>query len=110
MASTRMPCALASKRCWAPRPIARRKPRISGSSGRNRTRMEQLTGRVAFITGGASCIGLGMARAFLEEGMKVAIADWSDDHIARARDELAGSNAVHSVKTNVAERDSVRAA
>jgi len=72
--------------------------------------MEQLTGRVAFITGGASGIGLGMARAFLEEGMKVAIADWSDDHIARARDELAGSNAVHFVKTNVAERDSVRAA
>ena len=26
--------------------------------------MEQLTGKVAFITGGASGIGLGMARAF----------------------------------------------
>jgi NAD(P)-dependent dehydrogenase (short-subunit alcohol dehydrogenase family) len=70
--------------------------------------MEQLTGKVAFITGGASGIGLGMARAFLEEGMKVALADWSDEHIARARDELAGSNAVHFVKTNVAERDSLR--
>lgn len=72
--------------------------------------MEHLTGKVAFITGGASGIGLGMARAFLEEGMKVSLADWSDDHIAKAKEQLAGNNAVHFVKTNVAERDSVRAA
>ncbi|MGV3553909.1 MAG: SDR family oxidoreductase [Croceibacterium sp.] len=72
--------------------------------------MENLTGKVAFITGGASGIGLGMARAFLEEGMKVSLADWSDEHIAKAREQLAGSNAVHFVKTNVAERDSLRAA
>ena len=72
--------------------------------------MQDLTGKVAFITGGASGIGLGMARAFLEEGMKVALADWSDKHIAQAREQLAGNNAVHFVKTNVAERDSLRAA
>ena len=57
--------------------------------------MEHLTGKVAFITGGASGIGLGMARAFLEEGMKVSLADWSDDHIAKARAQLAGNNAVY---------------
>ena len=72
--------------------------------------MENLTGKIAFITGGASGIGLGMARAFLEEGMKVSLADWSDKHIAQARERLAGSNAVHFVKTNVADRDSLRAA
>ena len=72
--------------------------------------MEDLTGKIAFITGGASGIGLGMARAFLEEGMKVALADWNDEHIAFAREQLAGNNAVHFVKTNVAERESVRAA
>lgn len=72
--------------------------------------MEVLTGKVAFITGGASGIGLGMARAFLEEGMKVALADWSDDHIAKAKEQLAGNNAVHFVRTNVADRDSLRAA
>jgi NAD(P)-dependent dehydrogenase (short-subunit alcohol dehydrogenase family) len=72
--------------------------------------MEHLTGKVAFITGGASGIGLGMARAFLDEGMKVALADWSDEHIAQARERLAGSNAVHFIKTNVAERESLRAA
>lgn len=70
--------------------------------------MEHLTGKVAFITGGASGIGLGMARAFLEEGMKVSLADWSDAHIAKAREQLAGNNAVHFVRTNVAERDSLR--
>jgi len=72
--------------------------------------MEHLTGKVAFITGGASGIGLGMARAFLDEGMKVALADWSDEHIAQARERLAGSNAVHFVKTDVAERESLRSA
>ena len=72
--------------------------------------MEVLTGKVAFITGGASGIGLGMARAFLEEGMKVSLADWSEDHIAKARAQLAGNNAVHFVRTNVADRDSLRAA
>jgi len=72
--------------------------------------MEHLTGKVAFITGGASGIGLGMARAFLEEGMKVSLADWNDAHIARAKEQLTGNNAVHFVKTNVAERESLRAA
>ncbi len=72
--------------------------------------MENLTGKVAFVTGGASGIGLGMARAFLDEGMKVVLADWNDEHIASAQEQLAGSNAVHFVKTNVAERDSLRAA
>lgn len=72
--------------------------------------MDNLTGKVAFITGGASGIGLGMARAFLEEGMKVALADWNDKHIAQAKEQLAGHNAVHLVKTNVADRDSLREA
>jgi NAD(P)-dependent dehydrogenase (short-subunit alcohol dehydrogenase family) len=72
--------------------------------------MENLTGRVAFITGGASGIGLGMARAFLEEGMKVSLVDWNDEHIAKAQAQLAGNNAVHFVKTNVADRASLRAA
>lgn len=72
--------------------------------------MQQLTGKTAFITGGASGIGLGMARAFLAEGMKVMIADWNEEHIAKAREALAGNNAAQFVKANVADRDSVRAA
>ena len=68
--------------------------------------MEDLKGKVAFVTGGANGIGLGMVRAFLSEGMKVVVADWSDDHIAAARATL-GNSEIHFVKANVADRDSV---
>jgi len=37
--------------------------------------MQDLTGKVAFITGGASGIGLSMATAFGRAGMSVMIAD-----------------------------------
>jgi len=37
--------------------------------------VEDLRNRVAFVTGGASGIGLAIARAFLQEGMRVALAD-----------------------------------
>lgn len=72
--------------------------------------MKNLDGKVAFVTGGASGIGLGMVRNFLKEGMKVAVADWSDAHLAEARRALAGSNAVHFVKVDVGDREQVRAA
>ena len=51
--------------------------------------MKQLSGKTAFVTGGASGIGLGMVRAFLDEGMNAVVADLSDDHLAQARDRLA---------------------
>lgn len=70
--------------------------------------MEDLTGKVAFITGGANGIGFGMVRAFLAEGMKVVIADWSEDHINRSKDVLKGTNAAYFVKTNVADRASLK--
>ena len=37
--------------------------------------MKDVDGKVAFITGGASGMGLGMAKVFSENGMKVVIAD-----------------------------------
>jgi NAD(P)-dependent dehydrogenase (short-subunit alcohol dehydrogenase family) len=37
--------------------------------------MRDLRGKTAFITGGASGIGLGMARVFAREGMRIALAD-----------------------------------
>ena len=37
--------------------------------------MKEVKGKVAFITGGASGMGLGMARAFGAAGMKVMIGD-----------------------------------
>src|SRR2546422_384666 len=37
--------------------------------------MEELKGRVAVVTGGASGIGAGIARACAEQGMRVVLAD-----------------------------------
>ena len=50
--------------------------------------MQNLPGKTAFITGGASGIGLGIAKALLGAGMNVAIADIRDDHLAAAEAEL----------------------
>lgn len=72
--------------------------------------MRNFAGKVAFVTGGASGIGLGMARNFLAEGMKVVMADWNEDHIAEARDILKGNNAAHFIRVNVADREDLRRA
>ncbi|MEM1434913.1 MAG: SDR family NAD(P)-dependent oxidoreductase [Pseudomonadota bacterium] len=67
--------------------------------------MDALTGRNAFITGGASGIGLAMAQAFLNEGMNVAIADVDADALAAAQESLAGSNAkVVAIELDVTNR------
>ena len=50
--------------------------------------MEILEGKVAFITGGASGIGFGMASAFLKAGLKVAIGDIAADRVRRASNKL----------------------
>ena len=72
--------------------------------------MRNLAGKVAFVTGGASGIGFGMVRAFLEEGMKVVIADYNPAHLEAARTALAGSNAVHLTTVDVSDRAQLRAA
>jgi NAD(P)-dependent dehydrogenase (short-subunit alcohol dehydrogenase family) len=51
--------------------------------------MQELSGRVAVVTGAASGIGLGLARRFAEEGMKLVLADVEAAPLERARAELA---------------------
>jgi NAD(P)-dependent dehydrogenase (short-subunit alcohol dehydrogenase family) len=65
--------------------------------------MREVEGKVAFITGGGSGVGLGMAKAFLAAGMKVAIADVRQDHLEEARAELGGD--VHAVRLDVTDRE-----
>jgi NAD(P)-dependent dehydrogenase (short-subunit alcohol dehydrogenase family) len=65
--------------------------------------MREVEGRVAFITGGGSGVGLGMARAFTAAGMRVAIADVRADHLEAATAELGG--AVHPIRLDVTDRE-----
>ena len=68
--------------------------------------MQTLSGKTAFITGGAGGIGFAMARAFLAEGMQVAIADVDGEALASAEQALAGSNArVMAVQLDVTNRE-----
>jgi NAD(P)-dependent dehydrogenase (short-subunit alcohol dehydrogenase family) len=48
--------------------------------------MRSVAGAVAFVTGGASGIGLGIARALAEKGAKVAVADIQDVHFQHVQD------------------------
>ena len=66
--------------------------------------MQHFRGRVAFVTGGASGIGRGMVRAFLEEGMRVVVADWNAEHLSAAREQLAGPGSIHFIRMDVANR------
>src|SRR5215475_9729794 len=50
--------------------------------------MKNLDGRVAFITGGNSGIGLGIAKAFLDAGMRVAITYRTPTNLDEAMGEL----------------------
>jgi NAD(P)-dependent dehydrogenase (short-subunit alcohol dehydrogenase family) len=68
--------------------------------------MEQLEGKVAVVTGGASGIGFGMAEAFAAEGMKVVLADIEADALAEAAGKLrAGGADVLDVLTDVSDED-----
>ncbi len=51
--------------------------------------MRDLVGKTAFVTGGASGIGLALGRAFAQAGMKVMLADIETDALAAAVDEPA---------------------
>jgi NAD(P)-dependent dehydrogenase (short-subunit alcohol dehydrogenase family) len=72
--------------------------------------MQNLPGKTAFVTGGASGIGLGIAKALLGAGMNVVIADIRDDHLAAAEDELAGGDKVLPLKLDVTDRTAFAAA
>jgi NAD(P)-dependent dehydrogenase (short-subunit alcohol dehydrogenase family) len=68
--------------------------------------------RVAIVTGGASGIGLAIAKALLGEGWKLILADIARDPLEAARAELAAlkPSAVKSVVMDVADEASVIAA
>jgi NAD(P)-dependent dehydrogenase (short-subunit alcohol dehydrogenase family) len=73
--------------------------------------MRELSGRTAFITGGASGIGLELGRAFAEAGMKVMLADVETSALERAVASLREvTSDIRGVACDVADADSVERA
>ena len=73
--------------------------------------IKDFAGKVAFVTGGASGIGLGIARAMAEEGAKLAIADVRSDVLEAAADDLRRSGAtVATIALDVRDRPAWEAA
>src|SRR3990172_5520214 len=67
--------------------------------------MEEIRGKVAFITGGASGIGLGIAKVFAANGMKVVIADMRQDALDEAMSYFKRARQpVHPIKLDVTDR------
>ncbi|GME65256.1 Short-chain dehydrogenase/reductase SDR [Neofusicoccum parvum] len=59
------------------------------------------TNNTALITGGASGIGLAVAQLCRKHGMRVAIADWNTDTLAKAKETLGGD--VSTYQTDVSQ-------
>jgi NAD(P)-dependent dehydrogenase (short-subunit alcohol dehydrogenase family) len=73
--------------------------------------MQNLSGKTAFVTGGASGIGLGIAKALLGADMNVVIADIRDDHLHAAASELGSPERLLALRLDVTDRsDFARAA
>jgi NAD(P)-dependent dehydrogenase (short-subunit alcohol dehydrogenase family) len=72
--------------------------------------MKDLNGKVAVITGGAGGIGRAMAERFVNEGMRVVIADIHEPSLKTAVDEMRAAGAdVIGVPTDVSKLESVEA-
>jgi NAD(P)-dependent dehydrogenase (short-subunit alcohol dehydrogenase family) len=73
--------------------------------------MHELQGRTAFVTGGASGIGLALGRAFAQSGLNVMLADIEIAVLDRAVNNLRDlGRSVRGVKCDVADPDSVEQA
>jgi NAD(P)-dependent dehydrogenase (short-subunit alcohol dehydrogenase family) len=70
--------------------------------------MKDLAGKVAFITGAGSGIGLGIARVLHGAGMKVVIADLDQQHLDAALTHFGKRpQAVHAIKVDVTDRQAM---
>jgi NAD(P)-dependent dehydrogenase (short-subunit alcohol dehydrogenase family) len=68
--------------------------------------MKDFAGRTAFVTGGAHGIGIGLVRALLAEGCRVAIADIRTESIERALKTLNSPMAM-GIQVDVSSREAM---
>lgn len=67
--------------------------------------LADVRGKTAFITGGSSGIGLGMAQAFSAAGMKVVFTYLRDEHRATALASFPkGNPGVHAIRMDTSDR------
>ena len=88
-------------------PIIKTTPTLTVKKGARR--VEDLQDKVAVVTGGASGIGLALVRAFLDQGMRVAIADVDAAALEAVTREFAGDPRVLVKRTDVTSGPSVAA-
>jgi len=69
--------------------------------------VQDLSGRVAVVTGGAGGIGRGIVEALLEEGARVVIGDIEEPVLRSTVDELSDRGQVRGVVTDVSSFESV---
>jgi NAD(P)-dependent dehydrogenase (short-subunit alcohol dehydrogenase family) len=70
--------------------------------------LRDFEGKAAFVTGGASGIGLALGRAFLDVGMKVMLADVEASALEKALQSLSNyDNRVRGVRCDIADPDSM---
>jgi NADP-dependent 3-hydroxy acid dehydrogenase YdfG len=67
--------------------------------------IKNVEGKVAFITGGANGAGLGMAKVFLKNVMKVAIADIQKDSLDPAIAQFGNNPDICAIRMDVANRE-----
>ncbi len=69
--------------------------------------MKDFADKVAFVTGGASGIGLGIVKALIGAGAKVVLADLRQDHLDEALAHFRGrglAERVHGIRLDVTDR------
>jgi NAD(P)-dependent dehydrogenase (short-subunit alcohol dehydrogenase family) len=71
--------------------------------------VEEFTGRVAVVTGGASGIGAGLVEALLEEGARVVVADVEEEVLEQTVTSLQPKGEVSGIVTDVSDPDAVEA-
>ena len=73
--------------------------------------MEDVAGKIAFVTGAASGIGLGIAEALGAAGARLMLADIEEPALEKAAERLRANGVeTHTVVCDVSDRDAVFAA